>query len=133
MIDRARDKQHPWQLNTAPGTAEYTMHVDTRDGVEVLVCTVDKTVLFHDARCIDALHAMLAARGDWVDLGGADEQKPARDGTVEAWGRSGDNPIGGGYGLKKGLCGRFGVDGPPLMEALGLRELEHLPKSNRTR
>jgi len=133
MIDRARDKQHPWQLNTAPGTAEYAMHVDTRDGVEVLVCTVGKTVLFHDARCIDDLHAMLAARGDWVELGGADEQKPARDGTVEAWGRSGDNPIGGWYGLKKGLRGRFGVDVPPLMEALGLCELEHLPKSNRMR
>lgn len=84
MIDRARDKQHPWQLNTTPGTAEYTMHVDTRDGVEVPVCTVGKTVFFDDARCIDDLHAMLAERGDWVDLGGADEQKPARDGTVEA-------------------------------------------------
>ena len=128
MIDRTRDKQHRWQLETAPGTAGYTMHVDIGDGVEVLVCTVGKTILFYDARCIDDLHAMLAAYGDWVDLGGADEQKPARDGTVEAWGRSGDNPIGGWYGLKKGLRGRFGVYVPPLMEALGLCELEHLPK-----
>lgn len=133
MIDRTRDKQHPWQLKTAPGTAGYTMHVDTRDGVDVLVCTVGKTVLLYDARCIDDLHAMLLARGDWVDLGGADEQKPAKEGTVEAWGRAGDNPIGGWYGLKKGLRGRFGVYVPPLMEALGLCELEHLPKNNRMR
>ena len=65
-------------------------------------------------RAIDDLHAMLKAHGDWVPLGGADEQKPAADGTVEAWGRSDDNPLGGWYGLKKGLRGRFGVYMPPL-------------------
>ena len=109
------------------------MHVDTKDGVQVLVCTVGKTVLLYDARCIDDLHAMLKAAEDWVELGGADEQKPAREGTVEAWGRAADNPVGGWYGLKKGLRGRFGVYIPPLMEALGLSELEHNPKSNRMR
>ena len=128
-LDRA--KANPWGLKTPPGTAEYTMHVDEKDGVSVLVCTVGKTVLLYDARCIDDLHSMLTAAGEWVELGGADEQKPAKEGTVEAWGRSPDNPIGGWYGLKKGLRGRFGVYLPPLLEALGLCVLEHNPKNNR--
>ena len=109
------------------------MHVDDKDGVRVLVCTVGKTVLLYDARCVDDLHAMLAEVGGWIDLGGTDEQKPAKEGTVEAWGRSADNPVGGWYGLKKGLRGRFGVYVPPLMEALGLCELEHNAKNNRMR
>ena len=120
-------------LKTPPGTSDYTMHADTKDGLAILVCTVGKTVLHYDARCIEDLHAMLVAHGDWMELGGADEQKPAREGTVEAWGRSPGNPVGGWYGLKKGLRGRFGVYLPPLMEALGLCELEHLPKNNRMR
>lgn len=109
------------------------MHTETKDGVAVLVCTVGKTVLHYDARCIGDLHGMLQAHGDWMDLGGADEQKPAKEGTVEAWGRSPKNPVRGWYGLKKGLRGRFGVYLPPLMEALGLCELEHQPKGNRMR
>ena len=109
------------------------MHTEEKDGKTVLVCTVGGTVLTYDARCIDDLYAMLKAAGDWVELGGADEQKPAKEGTVEAWGRSPANPIGGWYGLKKGLRGRFGVYIPPLMEALGLCELEHNPKNNRMR
>ncbi|MFZ1241496.1 MAG: DUF6855 family protein [Anaerolineae bacterium] len=128
-----RTKEDPWQLKTPSGTSEYTMHVDERDGKRVLVCTVGSTVLLYDARCVDDLHAMLKAAGGWVELGGADEQKPAKAGTVEAWGRSEDNPVGGWYGLKKGLRGRFGVYLPPLMEALGLCELEHNPKNNRMR
>ena len=121
------------ELKTPPGTSEFTMHVDEKDGIQVLVCTVGKTVLLYDARCIGDLHAMLKAHGDWMELGGADEQKSAKEGTVEAWGRSPENPIGGWYGLKKGLRGRFGVYVPPLMEALGLCELEHEPKNNRMR
>ena len=128
-----RDKNDPWHLKTAPGTSDYTMHIEEKDGKPVLVCTVGKTVLHYDARCIDDLHAMLKQVGDWVELGGADEQKSAREGTVEAWGRSPTNPIGGWYGLKKGLRGRFGVYLPPLMDALGLCELEHLAKNNRMR
>ena len=133
MTTLTRDKTDRWRLKTPPGTSEYTMHVDTRDGVQVLVCTVGKTVLFYDARCIADLHAMLKRAGDWVELGGADEQKAAKEGSVEAWGRSPDNPLGGWYGLKKGLRGRFAVYVPPLMEALGLCELEHQPKNNRMR
>ncbi len=125
--------EDPWRLKTPPLSSEYTLHRAERDGVEALVCTVGKTVLFYDARCVDDLHAMLRARGDWVELGSADEQKPAKDGTVEAWGRSEDNPIGGWYGLKKGLRGRFGMYLPPLLEHLGLAELEHNPRGNRMR
>ena len=133
MAKLDRTKEKPWALKTPPGTSAYTMHVDEKDGKPVLVCTVGKTILLYDARCIDDLHKMLKSVGDWVDLGGADEQKPAKDGTVEAWGRSTKNPVGGWYGLKKGLRGRFGVYVPPLMETLGLCELEHNAKNNRMR
>lgn len=131
MATLSRSKDKPWKLKTAPGTAEYTMHTDTKDGVDVLVCTVGKTVLLYDARCVMDLYAMLKKHGDWMDLGGADEQKPAKEDTVEAWGRSPKNPVNGWYGLKKGLRGRFGVYLPPLMEELGLCELEHNAKNNR--
>ena len=133
MAKLDRTKDNPWVLATPPGTSEYTMHLDDRDGKPVLVCTVGTTVLYYDPRCVDDLYAMLKNAGDWVELGGADEQKPAKEGTVEAWGRSPANPIGGWYGLKKGLRGRFGVYIPPLMEALGLCELEHNAKGNRMR
>ena len=133
MAKLDRTKEKPWALKTPPGTSAYTMHVDEKDGKPVLVCTVGKTILLYDARCIDDLYKMLKSVEDWVDLGGADEQKPAKDGTVEAWGRSTKNPVGGWYGLKKGLRGRFGVYVPPLMEALGLCELEHNAKNNRMR
>src|SRR5271165_1008496 len=101
MTTLDRTKENPWQLKTPPGTSEFTMHVDTKDGVQILVCTVSKTVLHYDARCIEDLHKMLKAHGDWMELGGADEQKEAKAGTVEAWGRSTKNPMGGWYGLKK--------------------------------
>jgi hypothetical protein len=133
MATLNRTKDNPWQLKTAPGTSEYTMHVDEKDGARVLVCTVGKTVLLYDARCVDDLHAMLKATGDWIELGGADEQKPVKEGSVEAWGRSEKNPVGGWYGLKKGFRGRFGVYVPPLLEELGLCELEHNAKNNRIR
>ena len=128
-----RGKADPWRLKTPSGTSEYTMHVDEKDSMRVLVCSVGKTVLHYDARCIADLQAMLERAGDWVELGGSDEQKPAKEGSVEAWGRSPHNPVGGWYGLKKGLRGRFGVYVPPLLEELGLCELEHQPKNNRMR
>ena len=126
-------KDDPWQLTTPPGTSAYTMWRD--DGVTpaVIVCQVGSTQLKYDARAIPDLHAMLKAHGDWLPLGGADEQKPAPDGSVEAWGRSPGNPLGGWYGLKKGLRGRFAMYVPPLMERLGLAEVEHNPRSNRMR
>ena len=126
-------REKPMKLKTPPLTSDYTMHVEEKDGKEVLVCTVGKTVLHYDMRSINDLHAMLKKHGDWMELGSADEQKPAKEGTVEAWGRSPKNPVGGWYGLKKGLRGRFGMYMPPLMEALGLAEVEHNPKNNRMR
>ena len=129
----AGTKDDPWVLKTPPGTSDYTMYRDDAHDPPIIVCTVGKTVLHYDARAIEDLRAMLKAHGDWMDLGSADEQKDAKPGTVEAWGRSSDNPVGGWYGLKKGLRGRFGMYMPPLMEELGLVELEHNAKGNRMR
>jgi hypothetical protein len=126
-------RQDPWILQTPPGTSSYSMHIDEGSDPPWIVGLVGVTPLRYDGRAIDDLHAMLKAHGDWMPLGGADEQRPAPDGTVEAWGRSADNPVGGWYGLKKGLRGRFGVYMPPLLEALGLAELTHDRKSNRMR
>ena len=126
-------KDDPWELTTAPGTSAYTMYRDDTTDPPSLVCQVGSTRLSYDARAIDDLHAMLVAAGDWVPLGAADEQKAAPDGSIEAWGRSADNPLGGWYGLRKGYRGRFGMYLPPLLEALGLIELEHNPRNNRAR
>jgi hypothetical protein len=123
----------PWILRTPSGSSEYAMYRDETADPPVLVCVVGTTVLGYLLRAIDDLHAMLKERGDWVPLGSADEQKPAAEGTVEAWGRSADNPVGGWYGTKKGLRGRFGMYMPPLLEALGLAEVEHNPRNNRMR
>jgi hypothetical protein len=126
-------REDPWQLKTPPLTSDYEMYLDERDGREVIVCVVGKTTLLYDARAIDDLHAMLKSREGWMDLGSADEQKPAKTDTVEAWGRAPDNPLGGWYGLKKGLRGRFGMYLPPLLEELGKAEVEHKPRNNRMR
>ena len=126
-------EQDPWVLKTQPGTSEYQMWRDEGADPPALVCQVGTTRLGYQLRCIEDLHAMLKANGDWVPLGSADEQKPAAEGTVEAWGRSPDNPVGGWYGLKKGLRGRFGMYMPPLLEELGMAELEHNPRNNRMR
>jgi hypothetical protein len=126
-------KADPWQLRTAPGTSAYQMWRDETADPPALVCQVGSTQLKYHLRCIEDLHAMLKAHGDWMPLGAADEQKPAAEGTVEAWGRSAGNPVGGWYGLRKGYRGRFGMYLPPLLEALGLAELTHDPKNNRMR
>lgn len=126
-------KDNPWQLKTPPGSSEYTIHRDAKDGEDMLVCTVGKTVLYYKAQCINDLHEMLKRHGNWMELGGADEQKLTKPETVEDWGRSPKNPVGGWYGIKKGLRGRFGVYLPPLLEELGLVELEHNPRNNRVR
>jgi hypothetical protein len=133
MKNKIGTKEKPLSLKTPPLTSAYTMHVAERDGKEVLVCTVGKTILLYDYRCLTDLHVMLKKHGDWMELGSADEQKPAKEGTVEAWGRSAENPVGGWYGLKKGLRGRFAMYIPPLMEALGLIELTHEVKGNKMR
>jgi hypothetical protein len=124
-------KQAPWELTTPSGSSQYLMYKD--EAADAIVCIVGKTELRYQLRAIDDLHAMLKKHGDWMLLGSADEQKPAAEGTVEAWGRSPKNPVGGWYGTKKGLRGRFGMYMPPLLEALGLAEVEHNAKNNRMR
>ena len=126
-------KENPWILKTPSGGSEYIMYRDEQADPPALVCVVGKTELRYHLRCIEDLYAMLKAHRDWMPLGSADEQKPAAPGSVEAWGRSPENPVGGWYGLKKGLRGRFGMYLPPLMEALGLAEVEHNPRNNRMR
>ena len=125
--------EDPWQLSTAPGSSAYTMYRDEAADPPVLVCQVGSTTLRYHLRAIEDLHAWLLGQGDWVALGIADEQKEAAPGTVEAWGRSADNPVGGWYGIKKGLRGRFGNYVPPVMEVLGLAEVEHNARNNRMR
>jgi uncharacterized protein DUF6855 len=123
----------PWILKTPSLGSEILMYRAADKDPPVLVCTVGGTVLHYDLRIIEDLHQMLKERGDWVPLGNADEQKPAGEDTVEGWARSPDNPIGGWYGLKKGLRGRVGNYIPPVLEALGLAEVEHNARNNRMR
>ena len=125
--------EDPWILITPPGKSEFEAYRDPDANPAALVVHVGATELRYHLRCIDDLHAMLMAQGDWMLLGNADEQKPAAPGTVEAWGRSADNPVGGWYGFKKGLRGRFGNYVPPVLEILGLAEVEHAARNNRMR
>ena len=133
MPAAAGTKQNPWTLKTPPGSSEFQAYKDPTANPPALVVQVGKTELRYDLRCLNDLQQMLKANGDWVLLGSADEQKPAAEGTVEAWARSEKNPVGGWYGLKKGLRGRFGMYVPPVMEVLGLAEVEKNPRNNRMR
>jgi hypothetical protein len=126
-------REEPWVLSTPPGSSQYQAYRDETADPPALVVQVGKTELRYHLRCIDDLHAMLRRHGDWMPLGSADEQKAAAEGTVEAWGRSSDNPVGGWYGLKKGLRGRFGNYVPPVLERLGLAEVEHNARNNSMR
>ena len=125
--------EDPWTLTTPPGKSTYQAYRDEAADPPALVCVVGTTRLGYQLRCITDLHEMLTTHGDWMALGNADEQKPAPEGSVEAWGRSPENPVGGWYGLKKGLRGRFGNYVPPVLEALGLAEVEHNARNNRMR
>ena len=129
----AGTKDRPWTLTTPPGTSEFEAWREPDADPPALVVQVGSTQLRYHLRCLDDLHAMLVARGDWMALGSADEQKGAKPGTVEAWGRASDNPVGGWYGFKKGLRGRFGNYVPPVLETLGLAEVEHAARNNRMR
>jgi hypothetical protein len=126
-------KDDPWELTTAPGSSTYSMYRDPDDDPPALVCVVGSTTLKYHLSAIEDLHAWLLAERDWVPLGAADESKPAADGTVEAWGRSSSNPVGGWYGLRKGYRGRFGMYLPPLLEQLGKAELTHDARNNSMR
>jgi hypothetical protein len=133
MVDGTGTKEDPWRLTTAPGSSTYEMfRLEEADPPE-LRCQVGTTWLAYRLEAIEDLHAWLREQGDWVDLGAADEKKPAKAGTVEAWARDPANPVGGWYGLRNGYRGRFGMYLPPLLEALGLVELTHDPRNNRVR
>jgi hypothetical protein len=132
-VQGAGTPEKPWHLKTPPGTAEYQAYRDEAADPPALVVQVGKTQLRYQLRAIEDLHQLLKKHADWLPLGSADEQKPAAEGTVEAWARAANNPVKGWYGLKKGLRGRFGMYVPPVLEALGLAEVEHLPKNNRMR
>lgn len=126
-------KDDPWTLSTPPGTSQFTMYRDDAADPPTLVCQVGSTALRYLARCLDDVPAMLREHGDWMELGSCDEGKPAKDGTLEAWARSPANPVGGWYGQRKGYRGRFAMYVPPLLERLGLAEVEHNPRNNRIR
>ena len=126
-------RENPWTLKTPSGGSEYQAFRDEKLDPPALVVTVGKTELRYQLRCIEDLHAMLKTHTDWMLLGSADEQKPAAEGTVEAWGRSAANPVKGWYGLKKGLRGRFAMYVPPVLQQLGLAEVEDKPRGNRMR
>jgi hypothetical protein len=129
----AGTKENPWTLKTPPGTAEFQAYRDTAADPPALVVQVGKTQLRYHLRCLEDLRDLLKAHGDWMLLGSADEQKPTAAGTVEDWARSASNPVGGWYGLKKGLRGRFAMYVPPVMKELGLAEVEENPRNNRMR
>ena len=131
MASGTRDD--PWVLRTPPGSSQYTMYRDDTADPPTLVCQVGSTKLTYQWRAVEDLHAWLREQDGWVPLGAADENKAAADGTVEAWGRSPDNPVGGWYGLRKGYRGRFGMYLPPLLEELGLAEVTHDARNNRMR
>jgi hypothetical protein len=133
MTDGTGTHDDPWMLTTAPGSSHYTMYRDEDGDPPALVCRVGSTTLRYRLSAVEDLHAWLREQGDWVALGAADEKKEAAEGTVEAWGRSETNPVGGWYGLRKGYRGRFGMYLPPLLEALGLAELTHDARNNRVR
>jgi hypothetical protein len=133
VADDDGTRAHPWVLATPSGGSEYLAFRDEASDPPALVVQVGTTELRYDLRCLDDLRAMLREEGDWLPLGNADEQKPAKAGTVEAWARADDNPVGGWYGLKKGLRGRFANYVPPVMERLGLAEVEHNARNNRMR
>lgn len=132
-VEGAGTKADPWILTTPPGTSEFDAWRDETADPPALVIRVGATTLSYHLRCIQDLHEMLQANGDWIPLGNADEQKEAKPGTVEAWARSAENPVGGWYGLRKGYRGRFATYVPPVLEHLGLAEVERNPRNNRMR
>ena len=123
----------PWLLQTPSLSSDYQAWRDEENDPSSLVVQVGSTRLSYQLRCIEDLHAMLKKHGDWMPLGTADEGKPVQPGTVEAWSRHAENPVKGYYGLRKGYRGRFANYVPPVLELLGLVELEHNPKNNRIR
>ena len=125
--------ENPWILKTPPRFSDFQAWRDETASPPALVVMVGTTRLSYQLRCIKDAHDMLKKHGDWMPLGNADEGKAVAEGTLEAWARSESNPVGGYYGLRKGYRGRFANYVPPVLELLGLAELEHNPRNNRIR
>jgi len=126
-------RENPWQLKTPSGQSDIHAYRDESSTPPALVVIASSTEVRYHLRALTDLHEMLKKHGDWMPLGNADEQKPAAEGSVEAWARSPDNPVGGWYGLKEGLRCRFANYAPPVLEALALAEVDHSPRNNRMR
>ena len=123
----------PWILKTPPLSAEFHVWKDESKDPAALVVQVGKTQLLYQLRCLEDAHAMLKLHDNWMPLGNADEGKPVKEGTLEHWARSENNPVGGYYGLRKGYRGRFANYVAPTLELLGFVELEHNARNNRLR
>ena len=134
VVSGAGTKDDPWQLKTPPLTSEYEMYLDERDGNDGdrVRRRQDDAALRRPRDRRPARDARAARR-----LDGARAAPTSRSRRRRARSRRGarrrDNPVGGWYGLKKGLRGRFGMYMPPLLEELGLAEVEHNPRNNRMR
>ena len=126
-------REDPWILKTPSLSSEYRAWREPEATPPALVVEVGTTRLSYRLEAIDHLSAMLKEVGDWVPLGNADEGKPVQQGTIEAWARSPGNPVGGYYGLRKGYRGRFANYVTPVLELLGMADLEHGPRNNRAR
>jgi len=127
------EQDDPWTLKTPPLSSEFQVWRKLDGDPPALVVQVGKTQLSYQLRAIEDAHAWLREVGDWVPLGNADEGKPVKEGSLEAWARSDNNPVGGYYGLRKGYRGRFANYVGPVLELLGLAELEHNARNNRIR
>ena len=132
-IEGSGTANDPWILTTPARTSEFDAWREEESEPPALKIRVGSTVLSYHLRCVEDLHEMLVEHGDWMPLGSADEQKAAKPGTVEAWARAENNPVSGWYGLRKGYRGRFGNYVPPVLEHLGLAEVEHQARNNRMR
>ena len=126
-------QEDPWILKTPPLTSEFQVWKDEDNDPPALVVQVGTTRLSYQLRAIEDAHRMLKAHGEWMPLGNADEGKLTKPCTLEDWARSESNPVGGYYGLRKGYRGRFANYVGPVLELLGLAELEHNSRNNRIR
>jgi hypothetical protein len=126
-------KEDPWVLKTPSLSSEYKAWREPDAAPPALMVEVGTTRLSYRLEAIDDLTGMLKSHGDWVPLGNADEGKPVQEGTIEAWARASNNPVGGYYGLRKGYRGRFANYVTPVLELLGKAELEHGARNNRAK
>ena len=123
----------PWVLTTPPGKSEFEAWRDEQSDPPSLVVQVGTTQLRYQLRCIDDLHAMLKDQGDWVPLGNADEQKAAAGRHGRGLGPLGRQPGRRLVRDEEGPARPVRHYVPPVLEVLGLAEVEHNARNNRMR